>query len=74
MSIGYGGYAHLVEADHNLVIYSYCCYNVNLPDYKRFMETEDVLKRVDIFLSTDFMGDKHLRRVNEISDLENRDN
>ena len=40
----------------------------------RFMETEDVLKRVDIFLSTDFMGDKHLRRVNEISDIENRDN
>lgn len=41
MSIGYGGYAHLVGADHNLVIYSYCCYNVNLPDYKRFMEIED---------------------------------
>lgn len=41
MSIGYGGYAHLVGADQNLVIYSYCCYNVNLPDYKRFMETED---------------------------------
>ena len=40
----------------------------------RFMETEDVLKRVDIFLSADFMGDKHLRRVNEISDIEKRDN
>ena len=40
----------------------------------RFMETEDVLKRVDIFLSTDFMGDKHLIRVNEISDIEKRDN
>jgi len=36
----------------------------------RFMETADVLKRVDIFLSTDFMGDKHLRRVNMIADLE----
>ena len=41
MSVGYGGYAHLVGADHNLVIYSYCCYNVNRPDYKHFMETED---------------------------------
>ena len=40
----------------------------------RFMETEDVLKRVDIFLSTGFMGDKHLRRVNEIADIEKRDN
>lgn len=36
----------------------------------RFMETADVLKRVDIFLSTEFMGDKHLRRVNMIADLE----
>lgn len=36
----------------------------------RFMETTDVLRRVDIFLSTDFMGDKHLRRVNQIADLE----
>jgi len=38
----------------------------------RFMETADVLKRVEIFLSTDFMGDKHLRRVNQISEIENR--
>lgn len=41
MSKGYGGYAHLVEADDNLVIYTYCCYNVNLPDYKHFRELED---------------------------------
>lgn len=41
MSIGYGGYAHLVQADDTLVIYTYCCYNVNLPDYKHFMEMED---------------------------------
>ena len=43
-------------------------------DSDDWVETEDVIKRVDIFLSTDFMGDKHLRRVNEISDIEKRDN
>lgn len=41
MSMGYGGYAHLVEADDSLVIYKYCCYNVNLPEYKHFSEIED---------------------------------
>ena len=31
-----------------------------------FMKLEDVLKRIDIFLSTDFEGGRHERRVNEI--------
>ena len=31
-----------------------------------FMKLEDVLKRVDIFLSTEFEGGRHERRVNEI--------
>lgn len=31
-----------------------------------FMKLEDVLKRVDIFLATDFEGGRHERRVNEI--------
>lgn len=31
-----------------------------------FMELNDVLKRIDIFLSTDFEGGRHERRVNEI--------
>ncbi|MCR5332739.1 MAG: ribose 5-phosphate isomerase B [Bacilli bacterium] len=31
-----------------------------------FMELKDVLKRIDIFLSTDFEGGRHERRVNEI--------
>ncbi|MBQ0008978.1 MAG: ribose 5-phosphate isomerase B [Firmicutes bacterium] len=31
-----------------------------------FMALEDVLKRVDIFLSTEFEGGRHERRVNEI--------
>lgn len=31
-----------------------------------FMKLEDVLGRIDIFLSTDFEGGRHERRVNEI--------
>lgn len=30
MSLGYGGYVDLVQADDTLVIYAYCCYNINL--------------------------------------------
>jgi ribose 5-phosphate isomerase RpiB len=36
------------------------------------MKTEDVLRRVDIFLKTPFAGGRHERRVNEISDIENK--
>ena len=31
-----------------------------------FMKLDDVLRRIDIFLSTDFEGGRHERRVNEI--------
>lgn len=31
-----------------------------------FMELKDVLRRIDIFLSTDFEGGRHQRRVSEI--------
>ena len=31
-----------------------------------FMKLEDVLRRIDIFLSTDFEGGRHERRVSEI--------
>jgi ribose 5-phosphate isomerase B len=36
----------------------------------RTMEIPDVLRRVDVFLSTGFLGGRHERRVNEIKDLE----
>lgn len=39
--MGYGGYANLIQADDTLVMYSYCCYNVNNDGYKRFMQTAD---------------------------------
>lgn len=35
-----------------------------------FMKDEDVLRRVDIFLNTEFAGGRHERRVNEISEIE----
>lgn len=41
MSRGYSGYAHLAQANETRVIYTYCCYNVNLPDHKHFMNMED---------------------------------
>ena len=31
-----------------------------------FMKLEDIIKRIDIFLSTDFEGGRHERRVSEI--------
>ena len=35
-----------------------------------FMKDEDVLRRVDIFLNTEFAGGRHERRVNEIIEIE----
>ena len=37
---------------------------------QKFMALEDVLRRVDIFLSTEFEGGRHLTRVEMINDLE----
>lgn len=36
----------------------------------KFMETSDVLRRIDIFLSTEFEGGRHQTRVDMISELE----
>lgn len=37
---------------------------------QKFMQLEDVLRRVDIFLSTDFEGGRHQTRVDLINELE----
>ncbi len=37
---------------------------------QKFMELDDVLRRVDIFLSTEFEGGRHQTRVDMINDLE----
>ncbi len=36
----------------------------------KFMDTKDVLRRIDIFLSTEFEGGRHQTRVDLISNLE----
>ena len=38
----------------------------------KFMDTKDVIRRVDIFLSTEFEGGRHADRVKIISNLENQ--
>lgn len=37
---------------------------------RKFMDYEDVEKRTDIFLNTDFLGDYHLTRIKQIQDIE----
>ena len=45
--------------------------NANVISFgQAFMSLEDVLRRVDIFLSTEFEGGRHQTRVDLISDLE----
>ena len=34
------------------------------------MKYDDIEKRLEIFLNTDFLGDYHISRVNQISDIE----
>ena len=38
---------------------------------QKFMELEDVLRRIDIFLHTEFEGGRHQTRVSMIEDYEN---
>ena len=39
---------------------------------QKFMDLDDVIKRVDIFLSTPFAGGRHQTRVDIITDIENQ--
>ncbi len=41
MSLGYGGCADLVSADETLVMYKYCCYNVNRNNYSYYEKMKD---------------------------------
>lgn len=36
-----------------------------------YMEYDDIERRLDIFLHTDFIGDYHISRVQQLSDIEN---
>lgn len=41
MSRGFGGYMDLVANDSTVLMYTYCCYNVNNDDYKKYMGIAD---------------------------------
>ena len=41
MSMWYCEDANLILADESMVIYSYCCHNINNSRYKNFMNKED---------------------------------
>ena len=56
--IGYNDEVASLMRQHN---------NANVISFgAKFMNKEDVLRRVDIFLTTDFEGGRHERRVNLI--------
>ena len=38
----------------------------------KFMETKDVIRRIDLFLNTEFEGGRHQTRIDLISDLEKK--
>ena len=61
--IGYNDEVSRLMRQHN---------NANVISFgAKFMETKDVIRRVDIFLSTEFEGGRHETRVKLISNLEN---
>ena len=60
--IGYNDEVARLMRQHN---------NANVISFgAKFMSTEDVIRRIDIFLSTEFEGGRHQTRVDMISDLE----
>ena len=60
--IGYNDDVARLTREHN---------NANMIAFgASFMNDEDVLRRVDIFLNTEFAGGRHARRVGEIVDAE----
>ena len=61
--IGYNDEVSRLMRQHN---------NANVISFgAKFMDTKDVIKRIDIFLSTEFEGGRHQTRVDLISNLEN---
>ena len=60
--IGYNDEVSKLMRQHN---------NANVISFgAKFMETKDVIHRIDLFLNTEFEGGRHQTRVDLISDLE----
>lgn len=61
--MGYGDEAAALMRQHN---------NANVICFGQdYMEYADVERRLDIFLNTDFLGDYHNSRVQQLADIEN---
>jgi len=58
MSMGYGAYAHLIDEDETMVMYSYSCYDVCDPEYPHFKEMEDG----EIYVSRDAFVEPDIHR------------
>lgn len=58
MSRGIGGYMNLREADDTMLIYSYCCYNVNNDDWREMQEKEDG----DIFIDRESLVEPEIHQ------------
>lgn len=59
-AMGYADEVCVLCREHN---------NANMIAFgQKFMELKDVLKRVDLFLNTNFIGDRHAKRVQLIDD------
>lgn len=60
--IGYDKEVTRLTREHN---------NANMIAFgARFMKEDDVIERVDVFLSTPFAGGRHQRRIDKIDELE----
>ncbi len=61
--MGYGDDVARLMREHN---------NANVICFGQdYMEYEDIERRLDIFLASDFTGDYHCSRVQQLSDIEN---
>lgn len=61
--MGYGNEVAALMREHN---------NANVICFGQdYMEYEDIQRRLDIFLHTDFLGDYHCSRVQQLADIEN---
>lgn len=59
-ALGYNDEVTILSRQHN---------NANIISFgEKFMDIEDVLRRVDLFIETDFEGGRHARRVNLIDE------
>ncbi|MGF0019912.1 hypothetical protein [Sporofaciens sp. SGI.106] len=58
MSREIGGYMNLIAADDTMLIYSYCCYNVNNDDWGKMKKMEDG----EIFIDRAALGEPEIHR------------